>query len=424
MKKTILHFILGFNFFFPTFNVIFGDPRPGFMILNIITLLCIVFSFLIIKPIFDNLSIAFLLFCILWSFVIIFDIFLNGLLGFDVFIRDLFELYRPVLYYASFLFGYSLYKTNQNILSSLKLVILFSFVTILFSFVCYIFFDQFGKQLLLFYTKEQNINARRLTGTFNNPYDFSYIIILPFAYYYLKFIIQGGVLYALVMMLCLISILFSQSKAGIISLISAGFLVFALVPFMFRLKSLGALSYFRFWIAPFFIMFLFSLILILYGDQITYLIDGLLAISEGTDSSTNTRLHQIQYVIDSISDNSIYIFFGYGPNKQDVDILENLFLLYFYRYGLFGILLILVWIFYPVIVLIKILRETIDVENKIIFLGCMIWFLCLIPSGLANNTVDQARISFAYFFIAGVILHFGRNSSARIVNLSGTNTSQ
>ncbi|MCF2948430.1 hypothetical protein L0668_09955 [Paraglaciecola aquimarina] len=319
--------------------------------------------------------------------------------------RDTMELYRPFYYLLSFLFGYYVAKDSTSISNYIlrhKILIYSVSGTIVFALISFLFFEQIGKNTLPLYTKEHNVLTRRLTGTFNNPYDFAFVAILPFAYAFIRYLRDGSFRFLLMALISLMAIVLTQSKAGAISIVFSIAIVYFLYPFIFHHKATNLAQMRRYIILPVLTFIGLASIVIYFGEQISYLIEGIIKLLGGNgDKSTNIRIEQIKFVLQHFSDEPHRLLLGFGPNKNKVEFLEILPLLYFYRYGVMGLLILSYWVIYSLSISYKMAKSANNEELKIISFSMFVWFSTTITAGIGNNVIDQSRVSFIYFCLIG-----------------------
>ncbi|MGL4868008.1 MAG: hypothetical protein ACRC4S_05045, partial [Cetobacterium sp.] len=156
-----------------------------------------------------------------------------------------------------------------------------------------------------------------------------------------------------------------------------------------------------------FISFSFMLFysLIKYKEKLlfkfSYLILGIQNIlKNGFMSDPSSRI-RIQQVIDGFN-----IFFesnlwlGKGPSKEVGLKIENFYMLYLYRYGINGILYTVLLCSICFLLGIKLLKKS----NQSLDIAYSIWILILPIALLPNNTIDQIRVSYFFFFLFGYFL--------------------
>lgn len=397
LRQALLVIIVLFSLYFPTFNnVLDNNGVQGFLFISAVSSLLIMgYVFYGSYRIYNNFSgIAIVLF--IWALVITFDVLssFNNLM-----VRDVFELYRPFSYFLFFVFGSYLSLNRKKIISNYNIVV-FSVLGIVFlGVISYFLFDPIGRNLLPFYTKEHNVLSRRITGTFNNPYDFAFVALLPLCYFFLKYVSFGGMKNLFFIALCAVSIVLSQSKAGVISLAFCFVVILCLYPMFFKLGKIK--KTFRFFLLPALVILIFSYFLIFYGSEITYLVNGLAKISSGAgDKSTNIRLDQVNFVFDAFAESPLRLFFGFGPRKGEEQLVEILPFLYLYRYGFAGLFLLGYWLVLGFVTSYQAIKLS-DESEKIIYFSLFCWFLAVITAGMGNNVIDQSRVSFIFFSLLG-----------------------
>lgn len=404
-ERFILSSLLIFNFFFPSFNSLTDQTGHfGFKIYSVLIFSICLLSIFIIKKPSININIGTYLVLFLGQLLIIG---LNGVRNRDLSLADVIEVYRPI---SCFLFAYLGYAIASVFNSRVYLTYItnkisnFLFIIIVFWIIIFFINNDVTDAIWNLYGKQSLIDARRISGTFVNPYDYVYAASFVILFSYLKFIKSGNIFNIIVVFLTAFSILASQSKAGVI--LFAFSIAFV---FLFSSRVIGNFSKnqrIRNLFLPTLSIVLISYVVVIYYDYFSYVLGGLKNILTGTDTSTNIRLNQIYAAIDAWSSSVSNIFVGQGSNKSSDARYENLLFLYLVRYGLFGVLLILLLILVPAFIGIK---SAIKRKDEHLFIISSWIFLAAI-AGLANNTIDQMRISFMFFFLLGTVISVTRLS--------------
>lgn len=401
--ETFLKFILFFNLFFPTFNSILDRTgATGVIIINFIMLIFLLLSIIYIYKRNYFFVDRWILYFMSITLIYLVNIIITSLLNTKLITSDVFELFRPIFYFSSFLFAYLLVKLQLiKAESIIRLFAIFITLTAVFSLVNILFFDVFGRDVMGLYAKDTLLPGRRFTGTFQNPYDFAFIGTLPLAYFLIQFITKGGGKYLLVIGILFITILFGQSKSGAATFLAVTGLILLLLPlYVNKHKSIGNLKFFlRLSLIPMLFISFVSVIVLLYSDQFVYLINGLSRLSGGGDHSTQIRLMQGELALQMLNDNWINLIFGFGSYKSYNLMFESLYSLYIFRYGLISLLLLFSWILLPIILLVAHKKMDVQSTYKLVLLCA---FIAVIPSGIGNNVIDQSRIPFIFFSLIGV----------------------
>ncbi|MGY5617798.1 hypothetical protein ACXHQ9_11815 [Vibrio cincinnatiensis] len=401
--ETVIKLLLLINFFFPTFNNVFestGDT--GVMMINLMMFSLSLFTICFIVRDYGFkfefgvnafLIVAFLYFILTIS---------GNLINSRVIISDAFELFRPVYYTVSFLLFYLLVRINAvRPEKIIKIISCFILATAFFSFICLLFYQYFGREVMAFYAKTSLLSTRRFTGTFQNPYDFAFVAVLPLMFLIMKFVTEGKVYRLIGILVLFMTILFGQSKSGFASFLVATSI--ALLASLFIVnrdtlrKSIGYHARFLFFPAS--VVIFATIIVLFYFDAFSYLLNGIIKIISGDgDKSTQIRIYQAKMALDMLENNALELFMGFGSFKDSGLKFESLYSLYLFRYGFLAVVILFFWIIFPIVIL---AFQKVELEKlyKVLLFGL---FFSVIPAGFGNNVIDQSRIPFIYFGCLGV----------------------
>ncbi|MGL4867276.1 MAG: hypothetical protein ACRC4S_01285, partial [Cetobacterium sp.] len=220
-------YILGINFFFPTFNTILGSSL-GSIILNIILILLSFFKIVIIKE--KKISKLLISIIIYYFIMISISLFLNTSTNN---IKDFFEYSRPVLMLFSLILGYNYYSLKKTKKFKKEINIIFN----IFIFINLLKF--FYPQLILFkfYQRDYLAERVRLSGTFISPYDYAYFLILPFFYYFDLYLKNKKILFLFKMTMFFISILLTQSRSQLLTVLF-GIFIYSIIKIFFLKENI------------------------------------------------------------------------------------------------------------------------------------------------------------------------------------------
>lgn len=384
-------YILWINFFFPTFNKYIG-ANVGSIIFTIVLIFLSLIVFFIKKNVLKKEFYILMIFNIIMiTMSILFNIK-------NVVIRDFYEYQKPLLIFLSMLIGYN-YSLNIDKFSKKleNLFDVFLYVNALKLLFPKIYFFQLYQRINL-------SNQSRFTGTFISPYDYAYFLIFPFFYYLDKGVKTKKLKNILKALLMLISIIFTQSRSQLITL-SIGIIVYIFFNIFIIKENLSFLYKIIFLKVIVIIIFL-TKYMNMIQNKLEYLIKGVLNILNNgflSDPSSRIRFEQILYGVTQFYNSKFYI--GYGPNKQGGELFENYYVLYLFRYGIGGIIYNLILF----VILFKSIRSSFD-KTKSLSIAYSIWIIILPIALLPNNTIDQIRISYFFFFIVGFFLKKNKNS--------------
>lgn len=395
-----LWFVSFINFYFPSFNNIFDSVgRQGFLLHSIVMFVVLAMFLIVLRAELSKALSLYLLVFMLMSCDILFTAFLSNELS----IRDLFELFRPALFFLMVWLGFEIAKVFQYPEKiALKVVLVPMSIMIVVALLLYFFPREFRGGFWSFYNKPSLIASNRLAGTFVNPYDFVLLASLVLTFAYLKFIENGFPRYVILGLVSCAVIILSQSKIGFVLIVVAIFTTnFCVLNLMLRNKEHALWVWLRFLMLPFLFTLLIALAFIYYNDQISYLANGLSRMLDGGDKSTQIRAEQIALGIEIWTSSFTNIIFGAGAMKSSGLNFENLYVLYLVRYGLIGIVLIIFLVFAPLIISFRLWKRSFSTERTLLF----VFFILSATAGISNNNIDQMRISFVYYLLVGVALY-------------------
>lgn len=405
-QKVIISLMI-FNVFFPTFNNLFDRTgSTGVIVINFAMLIAII-GLLVVLNCNELFKIDNVIICFYFVFIVyIISVLSTSLLNNNLIVADVFELFRPVYYFSSFALFYLLSK--NRLIDPDEIVKVFAVIVLIsafFSLTNIVFFNSFGREVMSFYAKDTLLPTRRFTGTFQNPYDFAFIGTLPLVYYLNSFITRGGIRNVLFVLVLFVTIIFGQSKSGVITFLSISFIALILSPLFVKkdklTKDMGYLL--RLLSFPTVMILSFVVFIVLYADQFSYLIDGLVKLSSGGDRSTSIRLEQANLALNMLTEGYFRLLLGYGSYKYSDLLFESLYTLYFFRYGLLALVFLFFWVMVPLVVifLIRFSKNRNLKSSTLLVLLC--FFVAVIPSGFGNNIIDQSRIPFVYFGFLGIV---------------------
>lgn len=403
----LLFFAITFNFFMPTFNSMLTENNSlGAALINaglfVILLPLVLISFSSdYEHIYNNLIYIAFSMAMLWLVLIIIAILFSG----SFIARDLFEVHRPPLYFLSFVTGVSLASLSEERRHEIfKFIFVSLFIIALFGVAQ---FFSFVDTLTSFYSKAVNVHSHRAVGTFVNPYDFAYILLFPVIFYFIKSILVS--LYNFPFFIFYSCVLFfTQSKMGMI--------VYALTIPLCWIIAVRVLNKWRN-MKRLQMLFLLGFLLILgciWGaslidwshviERFSYSLNGIAEFSEGKNNSFNIRLQQISSVLEDKS-SFFSIVLGSGIQKEMMSYLENEYLLFFFRYGVVGVLLLLFVIIPPVFKFNRLVRfSVVDCKSKndfLILLTIWIWLFVTLIALVNNAFLDIIRNQFFYYSMLG-----------------------
>jgi hypothetical protein len=261
------------------------------------------------------------------------------------------------------------------------------------------------------------MHRSRFSGTFPNPYDFGYVLLLPLfislIYVMFKSKINTRIFALIILIAALIMLFGTQSRTSFIGL-SFGVL-YVLILLFFLLAKYRTHKFLNINMK---LMFYFLIVVIscIIGYDIlkynySYLFTGLESfLLSGRTGSTDARLIELYHVKNSFT-GLFDILIGNGVSKGEIKNLESSYLLYPFRYGLYGLfLLILIFgssILYSFNNIIK-FKDTDPLFYSFI-IGVHVWFIVTPIVSLTNCYIDMPRVQFIFFFIFGLSVLLNKN---------------
>lgn len=402
-----LAFYLSFTLaiFLPTFHIHLGSMGAALVNLSIIWVLALTFfiSRLYFRGRLVKFSLPIFSYFLIYLILIIISM-LNGYIygGVDIIIRDLFELYRPILYFLVFIFSYSLMSSLNDFKSFDKFLSYVFLLVVLMGVNQYLrIFDYFS----LLYTKSHNVTSGRVSVPFVNPYDFAFFMTFYVLFYFYK-VISGRYIYFPFLMLSCLMIVLPQSRSVVGGF---GLGVLLLLPFSFLLVEFTLKGFrvnkvvLRFFVFSVIALVGILLILPVIVEKLPYLSGQFIKLlnGEGLGKSASIRLGQLLFSYDQ-SINLMVVLFGNGPAKSEMEFVESIYVYFYYRYGVVG--LVVFFIFPWVIGLYSSfkLASRGSEEFKPIFLALFSWFIMIPLLVIGNNFTEQVRLSFFYYTMLGL----------------------
>ncbi|AFZ49078.1 hypothetical protein [Dactylococcopsis salina] len=338
-----------------------------------------------------------------------FSISASTLLSERLIFRDLYELHRPVLYTLIFCSSLYFFKKIEH-LKHLKILISLSFIIVVFLGINHYF--RIEDSLSALYTKRQNIITERVSTPFPNPYDYSFYMLWPFCYFFIRSL-TGNVLHVKVIsaVLCLLSstgVFLTQSRTGLILLVLEVFLILPVTLLIENTRNINiniiSKKIFQY---PLIILLVICFTIIVYNfyaSELSYLIVGIQRILlEGDLGTGQTRVNLMALALEKANNNFFVVLLGHGPSKAILENPEAGYAYFIYRYGFLTLIL---FFFLPLFLscfyLIKIIRR--KKTDSTIYMAILAWYLSLPVAYLSTNFTEQIRLSFLYYFLMGFIV--------------------
>jgi hypothetical protein len=318
-------------------------------------------------------------------------------------ISDLYEIAKPFAFLLFFIF-YRKANVDIDVLekSTIKSILIIFFLLSIYCISEFIFPEIIRPWSYLLYKKESVPILRGMAiGSFEITYNFAFVLLLPLIYSIISLLIEFNIKYFVMFILFLFTFLLTQSRSMYITFAAALFLVFFL-PLLYSKTRMA--------VRVILIIIIFSVITVsiyirYYDDLKTtfgYAIGGLESMTVGENQSVNNREGQIQWVIE----NNKFILIGAGIGKN-VRMLESFYSLYYYRYGLLGILLYLTIPVVTALTSYRIAKKEFKVNKQLaaFYLGLFVYY-AVSPIGLLSScNQDTPKTAFLFYGFIGFVFH-------------------
>jgi hypothetical protein len=339
----------------------------------------------------------FLFFSSMIIFSILCDLFNNYLIT-----SDLYEIVKPFAFLLFFTF-YRQSSVKIDVLeeNTLDVIVFIFLILAIYSLLEFIFPDMIRPVSFFLYKRESvRILTGMMIGSFNQTYQFAYILLLPLIYSLISLLKNFSFKYFIMFLLYFFVFLLTQSRSMYIALAISISIIFCLPPLYSTVKSsIRVISI---------ILILFLLLIGLYIKyqneleiMLSYAFNGLEAISEGSSRSANGRMDQIKWAVE----NNNWIILGAGISKN-IHTMESFYGLYYYRYGLLGIT---IYLLIPVVTAIYSYKiATIEYRNRKIscFYLSLFVFYIVTPVGILSSChQDTPKISFLFYGLIGLVFN-------------------
>ena len=284
--------------------------------------------------------------------------------------RVFFELFRVIVFFLMFSFGFNAYLNRQQIPVKLLLNCIF-FFCILYFLANFLFRD-FIDDVELLYGKIDNVVSGRLFLPFFNPYDLAMALLIP----QMVFLSRHEYIKALVVA---VIIFWTQSRTGIIFMFLSIFLIqLSLLNIMTAVRNIFVLS-----------TILIGFLAYAYIDDRfsgTYLVSNTLGLISGDSTSWTKRADQFGYLSD-------VPLFGYGAVPNSLLIIENGFLYEIVKNGVLSIVNIFFYYLIPLVLSVYVLCNGKEAGQKI----AAVFIVSVFFAGLFNVFIYQAKFSLLYW---------------------------
>ncbi|WP_375321593.1 hypothetical protein [Aliivibrio logei] len=395
-------FILFFGLFFPLFPTIL--PGTSGLQLIFLALSCMTLAlFFNIKKVNKNVAFTFFLLSLLMLIITSISIFFDLVSG--VFISsDLFELPRLTFISLTF-FVFFAFDTNDKVI--FRIVRFFKWTFLIF--VLYSFFEVFVslfKSIAFFLYKREGkeIIGNKAVGSFGITYHFAYFLLIPVFWSFFNFLRERKLINVIVFLICLVALLLTQSRTLFITAL-IGFFIIPIIPFKYKSSILKGYFVLLVSVVPilFFVFFLYWEAII---TAFSYIYSGLSGLIEnGVDmsgngqGSANVRFAQLLWVYNNQFD---FPLIGAGIGKGEV-VLESVYALYYYRYGLIGICVFAYLITLSVSTTKYLMNNDFEILAPFYFSFMMFYLLSPIAL-LSSASQDSTRLMLVFYGCLGVFV--------------------
>lgn len=343
-----------------------------------------------------------------------------ALSGGELILSDTFELAKPLLMIlavtAPCALTWKAEDLKKFIFLPLMLVVLVSFLVYLIE----ILGGSLGREFSLLYKRDMGVLAYKAVGSFSTTYIagtfFSFVSILFLNNSLLikseRFKVRF--LYFSIFVFSFLLVVGSQSRTSFLALFIAVFFNFLI------------LSFYSGKIRKHFLLGVFSLLLLvvsfapvlielaktnypyLYSGIVNYVINFEDSLS--TKNSLTVRLSQVSLAIEK---NNL-ILIGKGIDKSEMRMLESWYALYYYRYGLAG--MIAYTFFWALVVFSGFKASRKSYSNEVrSFAIAMISFSVLLPVfGMSSVATDFPLMLGFYYLMAGLLFNFSINKRSTV----------
>lgn len=317
-------------------------------------------------------------------------------------VNDFFELIKPLsflLYYCVFRYSNRLYLREQYYFIPLYN----SFIILSIYCILEFFIPTFFRPISLFLWKyaEQRVLIDKAIGSFFTTYNFAYILMAPLFISFVGLLLNVSLKNVLVFLMLLFTLLLAQSKSmyacSVIGLIFCLFLPFNYCTTKKTIKLILVS-----------VICIVSIITFYYAYEteirmtFLYAIEGIERISEGESGSTQIRMEQILW---AITNNRLFLI-GNGIGKGEI-LLESLYALYYYRYGLIGLTLFMflcIFAAYKAYVLGKYFWRYNSLWAKYYY-GISVFYLMTPIGTMSSCHQDMPKVSFIFYAGIGLIMY-------------------
>lgn len=323
--------------------------------------------------------------------------------------EDFLEILRPIGFLLFFQY-YRYSNVRLDIVESQTIKLLYWTFSLLGIYCILEFlFPSVFQPISFFLWKRQAVGVlhNKAVASFFQTYNSAYAFMIPYFLGLIKLIRRISLWNILFFFLMLLTLLLTQSKS------------------MYVAAAIGSIA--CLWIATDFksakstarsIVYVGTLALVIgilfltyqeeIGDSLKYALNGLEEMSRGESRSLGTRSAQLEWAID----NNYIGFIGLGVGKSQI-LLESLYALYYYRYGIIGICLVLGLIFYSSYCSYKVSLMK-NIRHRVLYEALFVFFL-INPLALTSSChQDMPKTSLIFYGMVGLI--FNRYNFYKTIN--------
>lgn len=379
----------------PTFPSIIGFGSQAVFVLTIIILLCLgyygAFNWTISRS------------------VIIYGCFFIGSACWDVFLElmrnkisptDFLEIFRPVGFLMCFIFyRNSVLPVSMVETQTLKMIYWTFLLISIYCIIEFIFPDPIREvSYFLWKRRDVAILNNKAIGPFFQTYNAAYALLIPLFWSLIQVLKKPNYKNIIFFVLIFLTLLLTQSRSMYICATLGLCLSIVITT---NLKS--SKSIIKMIIIIGMIITIGISLFVIYQDDLrqilAYAFTGLESMLEGNSNSLNTRESQISWAID----NNHIALFGFGIGKSDI-LLESLYALYYYRYGVIGIISFILLSFYSGLVSWKVSKST-KGELKFFYEALSVFFI-VNPIALSSSChQDAPKTSLIFYGLMGMVFY-------------------
>ncbi|EKL9828086.1 hypothetical protein [Vibrio alginolyticus] len=394
--------ILVIALLFPLFPTIL----PGTLGFQVVSVLLIFFTllFLFSKGVFDKksflISFCFLFFALLFSIQgSLLDLY-NG-----VFVTsDIFEIPKYISIFLVFCYFRMIRMTDEDIVGLVRCYLTITVLIIIYTYfeVLLTAFKPFA--YFLYKRESKEILSNKAVGPFGITYHLAYFLLIPIFGFFSYAVISKKLKYWFLFFLSVGSILLTQSRTMFLTMIFG----FMLLPFLYHSRKRTLMfSYLTF--LSVLIPIVFSIVY-MYWDILTqsfsYIYSGISGLyKNGIDfsgqgkGSANIRFAQLLWAYQNQFSLPI-ISAGIGKGEM---MLESLYALYYYRFGIWGIALFFAFILYANSTLNFLMKnDRFDILS--FYFGLKLFYLLSPIALLSSASQDSTRLMVVFYGLLAVIL--------------------